>query len=256
MHTSTAAGQPPGLVRKRQDRILYPRNLKDRFLGLSPLFFPWKPTELPRTPGSPMAPRADATHLPPTDPSAPQHLSTDDRVRMRLYVIATATASRVRRAGGTWAGLLGGAGRGEGEVTCCPPPVEGRGLGAVGPGGLRADSLLLEQPEGCGRLRAPAGKEGQVGLVGRGRMRALAKPGTAGHGAGGDAALPGRPSEGARPLADPLTWRWASVPGRREHLPVLSATGRMVKMRRKQVSAVQIGTFQTTASIAVTRKDE
>ena len=71
-----------------------------------------------------------------------------------------------------------GAGRGKGGVTCRSPLVEGRGLGAegrglgtVGWGGFPADLLLSELPGGCGRLRAPAGKEGRAGLVGGGGCR-------------------------------------------------------------------------------------
>ena len=188
MHSSTAAGQPPGLVRKRQDRILYHRNLKHRFLGLSPLvFFPWKPTELPRTPGSPMAPRADATHLPPTDPSAPQHPSTDDRVRMRLYVIATATASRVRRAGGEEGrgrGLWAGRGEvGAGSRAACHRWRGGDWELWVGVGSPRTRFCVSSQRAVAASARRQVRKGGLGSWVGGGcgpwRSRALRAMGRA-----------------------------------------------------------------------------
>lgn len=215
MHSSTAAGQPPGLVREtgRNPVSPQPERQVSRTFPSPPFFL-----ETHRTSTHARLPYgSEGRRHVPFHPQIPQRLGTDNRVRTRLLRHRDRDGlegGAPRRGGGLWAGFIAGAGRDEGGVTCRPPPVEGRGLGAegrglgaVGRGGLPANSLLRERPGGCGRLRAPAGKEGRAGFVGGGRMQA--KPGTAGRGASGDSARSGRPSEGARPLADPLTRRWA-----------------------------------------------
>lgn len=185
--------------RKGAEHRPIPPHLKDRLLGLSPSSsFSLRPLDLPGTPLSPPAPRANATNL---RPQMQQHFSVADRVRLRRLRHRDSdglVGGARRREAGRGLGWGGGAACGEGGVTCSQPLVgDARGQGAAESGGLPADLLPGEQL-GAGWVRVRAGRKGRLGSWGR--AGALAKPGTAGSWEG---------SDGARPLTDPLTCRWA-----------------------------------------------